>query len=983
MNWIRFTSLVFVFFALKAFSQQAPAPVFSADSEKEAHWVDSVMSGLSVRDKIAQMVVIRALSDQGADYEDSLVQMVEKYKVGGITFFQGEVESQVRFTNRLQQASSIPIMISIDAEWGLGMRLRNTMSFPYQMALGAVQDNEIIYQMGREIARQSRRIGIHMNFAPVADVNNNAENPVINYRSFGEEKENVSKKSIAYMKGMQDHGVLASAKHFPGHGDTNVDSHQALPVILHDKARLQSLELYPFKQIIEAGVASVMVAHLNIPAYGLNQNESSSLATEVANDLLKKELGFNGLVVTDALEMKGVAAYYKPEDLYKSAFNAGNDLLVLPLEVETLLSTLSGEVSRGRIKEAELNKRVRKILGYKYKLGLNNFQPLKEDHVISDLNTPEAILLNRQLAEKAITVLKNDHDMIPLKRLDTLRIATVSIGKDQDNTFNASFGKYTQVTHFTLEAKANQSAVNTVKQSLKEFNLVVIACHDNLPRPYNRQIYSEEVQSFMTDQLAHFGSNTLLVSFRNPYTLAKIDGLENAAVVLTSYYDSDDMEDLSAQILFGGLGARGKLPVSVNALFPAGTGIETLGGVRFKYTIPEELGIDSQALYERIASIVQEGLDSAAYPGCQVLIAKDGKQFFHQAYGFHDYEKERDVKLNDIYDYASLTKVTSALPAVMQLHDQGKFSLDDKLADYVPEMKGSNKADIDWRHILAHNGRLQSWIPYWQTTFKKSGKFKPKTLSTAYSEAYNFKLSENLYMHKDYRDKIYKAIRKSPLNEQTGYLYSGLAFYLLPRIVEEKTGEEFQSYIKSNIYHKLGAYTITYNPADHFPLERIIPTENDTFFRKMQIHGVVHDEGAAMMKGVSANAGLFSDANDLAKLMQMYLNMGEYGGERYISEHTLRKFTTCQFCEEDNRRGLGFDKPPITDKHLGTPAPDVSNQSFGHTGYTGTFAWSDPESGVLIVFFSNRVHPTRMNTKLYSMSIRPRIHQVVYDLMKE
>ena len=973
------TLMAILVFQVAAIAQTPLRPDFN--QHKEQRWVDSVMSKLNTSQKVAQLVVFPAYSNKTVAYEDSLVAHVKEMQYGGTVFFQGRPEKQLELTKKLQGASSIPLMVSVDGEWGLGMRLENTISFPYQMALGAIGDNDLIYEMGKEVARQARRMGIHINYAPVVDVNNNPDNPVINYRSFGENKSKVAEKGTAYMRGMQDNGVVAVAKHFPGHGDTNVDSHEALPVIKHSRERLDDLELYPFKRLIDEGVGGIMVAHLNIPALDNEKGSVSSLSSNVVGGLLHNELGFQGLSMTDALNMKGATNNAGPGEIALKSFLAGNDLLVMPTPPDAAVKRITEEVKRGRIKTSELDRKCRKVLTFKYRLGLNKPVSLTTEGLLDDLNTNQAKLLNRKLIENSLTVLENKDNLLPLKRLDTLNIATVSIGADRQTVFQNTLEKYTQAGHYQLLKNASSKEIEEVEKELSGHNLIIVGLHDTGARPYNTKGYGEEAIGFINGLLQT--KKVILVSFRNAYTLNNYSGLSNAAAVVTSYFDNEDTQDLSAQLLFGGIGASGRLPVSINDKYREGEGIDTEGGLRFKYTLPEEVGISEKELVSRVDAIVKEGLDMEAYPGAQVLFAKDGKVFFHKAYGHHTYDKTRPSKHDDLYDYASVTKITGTLPAIMKLHDEGKFELDATLGEYVPEMKGSNKADVDFRHLLAHYGRILPYITYYTSTYKKNGSYKKNTLSQAPSEAFNIQLTDNLYLHKDYKQKIYKAIKKTPLLDKKEYRYSGLVFNLTPRIVEEKAGEDYETYVKKNFYHKLGAYTITYNPLRFFPLERIVPTEKDTFFRNVQIHGVVHDEAAAMHGGVSGNAGLFSNANDLAKIMQMYMNMGTYGGERYIQEHTLRKFTSCQFCEEGNRRGLGFDRTLLENKENGTPAIDAGNNSFGHTGYTGMFTWADPDSGLLMVFCSNRVYPTRTNTKLYTNNIRPRIHQVVYDLLKE
>jgi len=948
----------------------------------QSSWVDSVLNSLNTDERIAQLIVAAAYSNRDAAHMQELQTLVRDHKIGGFIFFQGGPGRQARMVNQLQEASEVPLIIAMDAEWGLGMRLDSTLNFPFQMTLGAIQDDNMVYQMGREVARQFKRAGMHINFAPVVDVNNNAQNPVINYRSFGEDKENVARKGIAYMKGMQDEHILTTAKHFPGHGDTDTDSHYALPQINHNRARLDSLELYPFRKIIEEGVGGIMVAHLNIPALDATQGLPSTLSKPIVSGLLKDELGFEGLIVTDAMNMKGVTAGNEQGVVDKDAILAGNDVLEFTENVPKAIAEIKKAVAQGLISQEEIDLRCRKMLAVKQWVGLHEKQSVQVKNIANELNTPTGKLLNRKLMEAALTVLKNDNKLFPVLRLDTLKVAAISMGAKRETAFQQMLNRYTKVDNFVLDEKASQSQVSSVKSKLAGYDIVVAGVHDNSKYPRNRISFSAPLMQLVSDIAAM--DNSILAVFKNPYVLNKLKNIEQAEGLIITYQDNTDAQELAAQLIFGGVSANGKLPVSVGSKFKAGDGLEVKGHIRFNYTLPEDAGMNSQVLQAGIDSLMWEAIHNKAIPGGQVLVAKDQKVVFYKAYGLHSYFDTVEVKKTDIYDLASISKVTTALPAVMKLHDEGKFDLEAGIDDYLPYYKGSNKADVPFRDILAHQARFKPWIPYWQNTLRDNGSHKWFTFKEDSSRRFPVKVSDNLWLHRNYKKKIFRAIKKSPLEEEKKYLYSGLLFYLLPTIVEELSGEDFLSYINENFYGPLGATTLTYNPMEKFDKQRIVPTEHDFLFRQEAIHGSVHDEGAIMMGGVSANAGLFANANDLAKLMQMYLNKGEYGGKRYISEATVNEFIRYQFPENDNRRGLGFDKPNLEYRgENNNTAKDASPSSFGHSGFTGTFTWADPEHKLVYVFLSNRVHPTRANTRLYKLNTRTNIQQVLYDAIEQ
>lgn len=966
--------LCFTATQLKAQESNQVTPEFLKYTHSE--WVDSIMENLTPNERIAQLIMVAAYSNRGEEHKQEILELIREQKIGGLVFFQGDPKSQAELMNDYQLVSKVPLLGAIDAEWGIGMRLDNTLSYPYQMALGAGQNDSLIYAMGQEVSRQIKRTGLHMNFAPVVDVNNNPDNPVINFRSFGENREEVAKRGILYMKGMQSENLLTTAKHFPGHGDTDTDSHLALPKINHSVERLDSLEMYPFKKLINAGITGVMVAHLDIPA--LDSTEvPSTLSKPIITGILKDSLHFKGLVVTDAMNMKGVTKGNEPGVVDKKAILAGNDMLEFTEDVPKAIQEIRKAIRKGLISQKEIDNRVRKVLAAKQWVGLDHYEPTPIENMLKDLNSPKARLLQRKLAESSITLLKNEN-LLPLMRLDTLKIASVSIGTDEKTEFQKSLDLYTAVDDFQLPADADSEAIEKLKDTLKNYNLSIIGIHDSSKYPRNSIKDSNEVLDLISELSQE--KNVLFSVFKNPYVLNKLDNIEKAPVLMETYQDSDLTEQLAAQLIFGGIGASGKLPVSVGDKFERGDGLELKGGIRFEYTIPEEAGMNSEILYHRIDSLMQQAMDAKAIPGGEILVARNQKVVMYKAYGLHKYSDTVKVEKSDLYDLASVTKITSALPALMKLYDENKFSLMAGIEDYLPSFKHSNKGEIPFRQILAHQGRLIPWIPYWKDMLRKNGSYKWNTVKKDSSKRFPVKLADGMWLHRNYKKKIFKAIRKSPLLDSAKYTYSGLAFYLFPTIVEKQTGEDFVKYLDENFYYRLGATTLTYNPMKKFELNRIVPTESDFFFRHRPIHGRVHDEGAIMMGGVSANAGLFANANDLAKFMQMYLNMGEYGGHRYISENTLKDWSTTQFPDNDNRRGLGFDKPNLEYQGVNNnAAKDASKESFGHTGFTGTMVWMDPKEDLLYIFLSNRVLPTRENTRLYKLNTRTQIQQALYD----
>ncbi|WP_128543088.1 glycoside hydrolase family 3 N-terminal domain-containing protein [Larkinella soli] len=964
--------------------QSAGAQTVPSFLKANPRWVDSVFNALTPDQRIAQLIMVAGFSNRNKAYEDSLMALVQTYQVGGIVFFQGGPIRQARLVNRIQTVAKVPLLIAIDGEWGLGMRLDSTVRFPYQMTLGAIQGrDDLIYKMGALMARQSRRMGIHVNFAPVVDVNNNPNNPVINFRSFGEDKEAVARKALAYMRGMQDNGLLTSLKHFPGHGDTGTDSHYDLPLISKDRRQLEELELYPFRKLIQAGAAGVMVAHLNIPALDTTRNLPSTLSRRVVTDLLENELGFGGLIFSDAMNMKGVTKYYPSGIADRMGLEAGMDVLEYTQDIPRTIAEVKQAIADGRLSQADLDARCRKVLAAKAWAGLDRYRPVDLANLVSDLNDPESSLINRLMTEEALTLLKNEKEasgetLIPLLNLETKRIASVSLDAPQLTDFQKMLSNYAKVDHFNISASSLDTTISRIRKDLKKYDVVLVGVHLNNIRPAVRYGISPKTVEILKT-LCETGK-ALVTVFGNPYALDKLDGLAQARALLMAYQLTPFTEELSAQLIFGAIPARGKLPVTVNAQYPLNGGLTTSPIARLKYTIPEEVGVDSRFLTARVDSIMNSAMQQKAFPGGVVQMAKDGKVIFRKAYGRHTYEGLTPTKLDDLFDMASVTKISTSTLALMRLVDAGKFDVNRTMAEYLPDYKGSNKENLVWRDVLTHQAGLKAWIPFWMDTRNPDGTWKDKTFSDRKHGPYRVEVTDNLWLHRKYRKTIFEQIKDSPVSDKKTYVYSDLSFYLYPEIVRKQTGQEFEDYLKTNVYEPLGATTLTFNPRRFYTPPRIVPTEYDSLFRKTQIWGRVHDEGAAMLGGLSGHAGLFGTANDLMKLVQMYLQKGYYGGRQFVSPETLTEFTRYQFPEKGSRRGLGFDKP--TFKFSGNAPRYASPQSFGHSGFTGTFTWIDPEYNISYVFLSNRVYPTRNNNKISELNVRTNVADVLYEAVR-
>lgn len=956
-----------------------PAEQDEIDLSNEKHWVDSVLNSLSLEERIAQLLMIRVYSNRQDAYADTISQLIRRYNVGGLTFFQGGPVRQAQLINLWQTIARTPLLISIDAEWGLAMRLDSVAAFPRHMTLGAVQDNELVFQTGYEIGRQCRRAGIHMNFAPVVDVNSNPSNPVIGFRSFGEDPENVAAKGNAFIQGMQQAGVLATAKHFPGHGDTDTDSHYALPVLRHSMEHLQQTELVPFKAAINAGVSAIMSAHLHIPAIDTTRNISTSLSTRAVNELLKNELKFEGLAVTDALDMDAVARHFPPGKRELQALLAGNDILLLPTNVPAAISAIKNAVATGVISEEMINERCRKVLATKFKLGLHRVEPISLPNLTRELNSPAQELITRQIFENAITVVKNNHQLIPISRPDTLRIASLAIGSRDLSPFQKRLSSYAPVVHHNTSTRPDRQTITNLLKKLKEYNLIIVSIESTsqfLSKNYGIQRETIELIS----QLKTLPAQLIVNLSGNPYSLNYFSDHQHIDALIVSYEDHPVAKDLTAQVIFGAIGAKGRLPVTASPDFPVGSGVDTPSIGRLKFTIPEEVQINRQDL-DIIIRIIEDGIRQKAYPGCQVLVAFKGKVFFHQAFGHHTYDKNRSVQPDDLYDLASLTKILATTPAMMLLVQNSKVQPDQTLYPLLPYMKNSAFAGESLRKVMAHQAGFAAWIDF-QKLFINGQNPGGFSLVTTPSPR-NLQVARDLYIDRNFRQFMLDSISNSRPSRKNQYLYSDLGFILLGDLIERITGQSLDSYITEKLYRPMGLPTIGYNPLQRFDKNRIVPTEDDKNFRKQLIHGTVHDQNASLMGGVAGHAGLFATATDVAAIMQMFLQNGYYGGIQFIEPQLVKEFTRQQFPLDNNRRGMGFDKPhpsPNQNTHVTYKA---SLKSFGHAGFTGTYTWADPSNDLLYVFLSNRIYPDANNRKINQLNIRTQIHEQLYEILQK
>ncbi|KOS05370.1 beta-N-acetylglucosaminidase [Flavobacterium akiainvivens] len=958
--------IVTLLLALQAMAQ-SPKVFNDYKSPAEKSWTDSVYNSLSFDERVGQLFMVAAYSNKDSAHVRGVDKLVSEYKVGGLIFFQGGPVRQAKLTNRFQKKAKTPLFIGIDAEWGLSMRLDSTYRYPWNMTLGAVQDLQLIKKMGYQMGQQNKRMGIHFNFAPVADINTNPNNPIIGNRSFGEDKFKVTDRSVAMMQGIQEGGIYATGKHFPGHGDTATDSHLGLPSLPYDKQRLYDVEMYPYKKLFDAGMASIMVAHLSVPAIEPTPGVPTSLSYNTITNIAQGEMGFKGLIFTDALNMKGAANYLQPGEIDLEAFLAGNDVLLFAENVPVAIEKFRQAYADSVLTDARLEFSVKKILAYKYRAGLNKYKPVDLKNLYADLNAAEYDDLNYQLYEGAVTVLKNDQELVPVMELEEEKVAFIKMGDDDGTGYLEMLQKYADVTEIKEDTLAK------AQEKLKEYTTVVIGYHKADGAWKKHDFSAKELEWINT--IAK-DKKVVLTVFAKPYTLAAIKDFSNIETVILGYQNNTIAQTVAAEIVFGAVSSKGKLPVSIGSAFKVNDGLHTKQTDRLGFTTPGNVGM-SPAVLTNIDMIAQRAISEKMTPGLQVLVARHGKVIYQKSFGYHTYENDTKVKNTDIYDVASLTKMLATLPNLMQQYDKGELRLDEKLGKLLPVFDNTDKEKITVKDMLLHQARFQPWMPFYQQTLDAQKHPDSLYYRTTYSIEFPHQVANNLFLREDYPTVMIQEIADSKLLPKKEYKYSDFSFILFKEYLEGKTKKSLDVLADQQFYKPLGAYSTTYNPLRKFDMSVIPPTEVDNYFRYQTIQGYVHDMAAAMQDGVAGHAGLFSNSLDVAKIMQMYLQKGSYGGKHYFSAKTFDTFNTCYECKEGNRRGLGFDKPQI--QNPGPTCGCVSKASFGHTGFTGTMAWADPETGIVYVFLSNRTYPEATENKLSKGNIREDIQKVIEE----
>lgn len=956
---------ILITFALSSFSAICQT---KSNENLVQKWVDQTYQSLSVDERIGQLFMVAAYSNRDEAHILQLEKLVSEQNIGGLIFFQGGPYRQARMTNRLQQKSKIPLFVGIDAEWGLAMRLDSTYIYPWNMSLGAIQNNELLFQVGKQMGEQAKRLGVHFMFAPVVDINTNPNNPVIGNRSYGENKKNVARKASAVVKGMQSIGVFATAKHFPGHGDTSKDSHHTLPTVDFSKSRIQDVELYPYKELIKNDLASIMVAHLEVSALEQEKGVPTSLSYATITNLLKNDLGFEGLIFTDALNMKGASNFKKPGEIDLAAFMAGNDVLLFSENVPLASQKIKQALLDGTLSEQRLEESVKKILKYKFYAGLHKKPEIPLDNLGKDLNQSFYDDLSFLLYENMLTLLQNKKNVLPLKSNESIAYIALGGGDGEEQKFLERLRRYGDITTFSMEE------VMVSGDHLKKFDKVIIANHkeDNIRK--NNEFSASELDWIDKISKEH---KIILISFAKPYTLSSLLQLSTIEGILLAYQNNEKAFEAVSNALYGFTKINGKLPVSIGRHFDEGDGITLKATRNISVSRPALQGVKATIL-EQIDTYGKRIVEEKLAPAASILVLRNGKIVYNKSYGSQTYETNQPIQSHMIYDLASLSKILGTLPLIMKLYEDKKIKFEDTLGELLPEFKNTNKAKITVKELLTHQSGLAAWIPFYKNTLENNLPSEVYYRKT-YSVDYPTQISNNLYLIKDYKKQMMRQIIDSPL-EAKKYKYSDLNFILLQQIIERKYHKPMDEALNDLFFEPMNLNTITYNPLHKFNESFIAPTEIDTYYRHTMLQGFVHDMGAAMLGGVAGHAGLFSDVYDVAAMMQLFLDGGNYNGKQILKKQTIDAFNFCYYCAQGNRRGAGFDKPNLK---AGNTCGCASLKSFGHTGFTGTMAWADPENQVIYVFLSNRTYPSAEVNRLSKANIREDIQQVIYNAIEQ
>lgn len=958
------TTLLFLFYLLIVLAGCAGPGQFSFQQS----WAERTLKKLTLREKIAQMMVfhmnMRFLNEESSKWKE-ITSLLETDGIGGIHIWFGDVGTSLTLLNEIQRRSKVPIIVDADIEYGLHRRFPSGTDLPPLMAIAATGNKHFAYEVGRIAALESRALGIHWNFSPVTDVNNNPNNPIINTRSFGENPDEVGKYAVEFIRGLQENGMLATAKHFPGHGDTETDSHTSLATIPSDSARLWSLELKPFQTAIDAGVDAVMVAHVHSPDFQPNANLPATLSPFWVSGVLREKMGFKGVIVTDSMAMGGVTRNYSDTYALIHAINAGCDFILQNYNVKKSIDIVEDAIQKGIISENRINDAALKMLKMKEKVGLHTQRFIALEETRKILGKKEFKKTAMNIAAKSITLVKNQNDILPLHLEENEEIIVIDIydhpnDHDESTTTKDLKRSGLKIRSLQVDESDSTSYYDSILQSIPKNAFIVLNSFSS-PSAWKNRIFLPDHQMDFIHELNKKSNRVLLISFGNPYL---IQGLPETPGYICAWNGNDILQKAMVQTLMGKNHFSGTLPITIPDIAERGVGLQLkqesiqfkpssfTPGKTIKHIMPYEVDVD----ISHVKSLLREAVSDSVWPGGVLIAGMGGNIFLHEAVGNHTYGSKRLTRKTDIFDLASITKVIATTSVVMKLVEKGQLDLDEKVVTYLPEFKGKQK-----------------------TYFQQKNAITIKNLLTHTAGLPPFK--QYFLMDNDVEVRLDSLMNTEPeigIAEKT--VYSDVGLITLGKVLERVSGVTLNVLADSLIFKPMGMNTTFYNPPSA-KLHRIIPTEIAEGFRTGLIHGEVHDENAHSLDGIAGHAGLFSTAEDLAVFSQMMLNKGIYGWKRIFREETIDLFTTRANVVDGSSRSLGWDSPSGKASG-GVYLPD---NSFGHTGYTGTSLWIDPENDMFVILLTNAVHPNRKykdsNDPEYRgyFEWRQRIHSAVYE----
>jgi beta-N-acetylhexosaminidase len=925
--------------------------VAQLSSDAKSGWVDSVYQALTMEQRIGQLFIMAAYSSGNEQHHDVIENHIRKFNIGGVIFFDGSPASQIRLTNKYQKSADVPLLIGLDARTGLSKYLDSTLTIPDYLTMGAVQNDGLIKNLAHDLAKQLNLLGVNFTIGPSGLMPDELSFDA----GFSSDLLISENKAKIFIDAFKEHNILGFSEYFPGYYHDN-QSDKILE-IKRSKKDLDIHELRPIKSLATNNADGIIVSHV---ITDLDKKKTPSSLSENSIKVLKEEIGYKGLVVSDALSDKMLLDIYKPGKLEAMAFKAGNDILLMSTNISASVKQIRRQINRGDIPRFRLENSVKKILAHKYDLGLNQQKTIDSQNIQLKLNKPESQLTVNKVLRAAPTVVQQK-DILPIKALDEKTFATVSFGDQQ--LFDDYLDKYNYIIHYNLSIDKYR-----LEENLSRYDYVIIGLFDQF-----QIVQVSELVNKLKDK-----TNVIVCSFVNPFLLKSV---ESAAALVINYNTDIESIKLAPQIIFGAQEGQGRLPVNVSEKLALGAGVNTGKINRLSYGTPEEVGMDSHVL-DKITDIAIEAINDQATPGCQIIVARHGKIIFNKSLGHYTYDSIDPINDQTIYDVASITKVAATTQALMFLEERKMIDMDKKISYYLPDLKGTNKEDMIIRDILTHQAGLWPYLPFWKQTVEDTLNY-----SAYYKESpnddYTYQISNALYSSRMVKDSVWNWVIKSKVREKPkrkpyDYKYSDMGYYMLMRLVENIVNQPLDEFLQQNFYDPMGLSTMSYLPLCKFPISQIAPTEYDNYFRRTLVYGLVHDQGAAMMGGVAGHAGLFSNALDLAKLMQMNMQNGNYGDIKYFMPGTVKRFASQQY--ESNRRGMGWDKPVVGEWNSPTSAY-ASGKTFGHTGFTGTAAWADPEFDLVYIFLSNRIYPNAENGKLIKNNIRTRIQDLIYQSM--